>query len=291
MEMREGVVHLADGRRIGFAVCGRQDAGSRLVYNHGSPGCRLEILALQKAIDLRTADLCVVAFDRPGFGLSDPLPGRTFFDWPRDVAEAADKLGIGSMAILGASGGSPYAMACAIALADRVTRLGLVVGTGPAHAPAMDESALFRLPPRNSVVRRLQFGMLAMAFRRGKGEKVVAKSTLTLAEVDQQAMARPEVRAWFGDVFAESLRQGGRAAADETAMYWADWGFAPRDIAVETLLWYSGLDTNVPAAVGRWLHEEIADSRLEVWPHHGHFTWAFSKDLTELVADLCAVAR
>lgn len=291
MEMREGVVHLADGRRIGFAECGRPDAGSRLVYNHGSPGCRLEIAALQKVVDLRNADLCVVAFDRPGFGLSDPLPGRTFLDWPHDVGEAADKLGIGSMAMLGASGGSPYAMACAVALGDRVTRLGLVVGTGPPQARGMKDAALFRLPPRNSTIRRLQFAMLALAFRRGQGEKVVAKSAQSLAEVDRQAMGRPEVRAWFGDVFAESLRQGARAAADETAMYWTDWGFAPRDITIETLLWYSGLDTNVPAAVGRWLHEEIADSRLEVWPHHGHFTWAFSKDLIGLVADLCAVAR
>ena len=290
MELRGGVVELSDGRDLGYAEIGPRDAEAQLVYCHGSPGCRLEIGALLHAGDIGTNDLRIVAFDRPGFGLSTSQPGRTFMDFPRDLAEA-DKIGIPSMSLLGASAGAPYAMASAIALSDRIQRLGIVVGTGPPEATGMEDSALLRLPPRVAVIRRLQFAMLALAFRRGQGDRVLDKSIETLAPVDQQVMERSEVRGWFGEVFAEALRQGGKEATAEAAMYWADWGFDPSDVAVPTTLWYSGRDTNVPASVGDWLAEQIAESRLEVWPEHGHFTWVFSPELADVVGELCGVAR
>lgn len=289
MELRRGVVELSDGRDLGYAEIGPPDAEARLVYCHGSPGCRLEIGALLHSGDIATSDLRIVAFDRPGYGLSSPQPGRAFIDFADDLAEATDELGIGVMSLLGASGGAPYAMAAAIALSDRVERLGIVVGIGPPAATGMEESALWRLPPRMALLRRFQFAMLALAFRRGQGDRVLDKSIATLAPVDQQAMERTEVRRWFAEVFAESLRQGGREATAETAMYRSDWGFHPRQVPVPTTLWYSGQDTNVPAAVGRWLHEEIAGSRLEVWPQHGHFTWVFSPQLADVVDELCGV--
>lgn len=290
MELRRGVVDLVDRRKVGYAEIGPRKAESTLIYCHGSPGCSLELGALLHAADIPTQALRIVALDRPGYGLSSPQPGRKFVDWPRDLTETADKLGIDTMRVLGASGGAPYAMAAAIALKDRISRLGIVVGVGPPEAAGMDESALVRLVPRMGVVRRLQFEMLAMAFRRGSGDRVLDRSIATLGPVDRQAMERSELRSWFGQVFAESLRQGGREAAAEAGMYRTDWGFHPRDIRLDTTLWYSGQDTNVPVAVGRWLHSQIAGSRLEIWPEEGHFTWVFGPKLAQVVGELCGVA-
>ena len=39
--------------------------------------------------------------DRPGFGLSDFQEDRTYLDWPEDVRELADQLGIDRFAVLG----------------------------------------------------------------------------------------------------------------------------------------------------------------------------------------------
>ncbi len=291
VELRSGAVELTDGRQLGYAEIGPRDAESRIVYCHGSPGCRLEIGALLHAGDVPTEELRIVAFDRPGFGLSTPQPSRTFMSFAADLAEAADKLDIGVMSLLGASGGAPYAMASAIALSERVERMAIVVGAGPPGAAGMEDSAIRRLPSQWAVLRRLQFWLLAMAFRRGRGDDALDKSIATLSEVDRRAMQRSLVRRWFGEVFAESLRQGGREAAVETAMYWTDWGFNPRDVAVPVTLWYGAQDTSMPIAVGRWLQEEIPESRLEVWPEHGHFTWVFSSALADVVADLCGVAH
>jgi pimeloyl-ACP methyl ester carboxylesterase len=77
----------------------------------------------------------VIALDRPGYGLSDFRPGRAISDWPADVAQAADALGIGRFSVAGASGGGPYALACAREIPDRVVRAAVISGVGPFQVP------------------------------------------------------------------------------------------------------------------------------------------------------------
>ena len=67
----------------------------------------------------------IIAPDRPGLGLSTRLPGRQIADWPNDVRELADALGIARFAVIGISGGGPY-----------VGRLRL--GPARAHHPRRD---------------------------------------------------------------------------------------------------------------------------------------------------------
>lgn len=274
---------MVDGRNLGFADWGPPDA-TCVIYCHGSPGSRLEIEAARRALGGSGFDVRIVAFDRPGFGLSTFQAGRSFLDWPGDVAAAADALGIGTFAVVGASGGAPYAMASAIALDDRVSRLGIVVGSGPPSASGMAASAVLSEPSRNALLRRIQFGAVAAAFRHGHADRVIDRALAGFAPVDQAAMQRPEVRAWFRAVFAEAVRQGGRGTAAEAAMYWNEWGFDPADVPVETWLWYSRRDYNVPFQVGEWLHDRIAGSHLTIWPDQGHFTWAFSDECRDLIA-------
>jgi pimeloyl-ACP methyl ester carboxylesterase len=102
---REGAqLVLRDGRRLGYAQYGQPD-GEPIVYFHGHPGSRLEArLAHEPAA---APGLRVIALDRPGYGLSDFLPGRAITDWPADVTAAADALGIGRFSVAGASGGGP----------------------------------------------------------------------------------------------------------------------------------------------------------------------------------------
>jgi pimeloyl-ACP methyl ester carboxylesterase len=70
----------------------------------------------------------VVSTDRPGYGGSSPQAGRGLADWPAHVAALADHLGVERFAVLGASSGGPYAVACAALLPDRVASAGVVCG-------------------------------------------------------------------------------------------------------------------------------------------------------------------
>src|SRR5690242_4496578 len=129
---------LKDGRTLAYLDVGPADG--RVVFHfHGHGSSRLEALTLADAA--ARAGVRVIAPDRPGIGYSDPKNGDRLLDWPADVAEAADLLGIARFAVQGMSAGGPYALACAHALADRVTACSLVsavptpgiaLGAGPA---------------------------------------------------------------------------------------------------------------------------------------------------------------
>lgn len=123
---------LRDGRRLGYTEYGRSD-GEPILYFHGHPGSRLEASLAHEAA--AAFGFRVIALDRPGYGLSDFQHGRAITDWPADVAQAADALGIDSFSVAGASGGGPYALACAWRLPGRVVRAAVISGVGPFRVP------------------------------------------------------------------------------------------------------------------------------------------------------------
>ncbi len=74
----------------------------------------------------------IISVDRPGYGLSSPQPNRTILDHAKDVDYLANHLGLDSYAVLGISGGGPYALACAAMLpADKLKAVSIIGGLGP----------------------------------------------------------------------------------------------------------------------------------------------------------------
>jgi pimeloyl-ACP methyl ester carboxylesterase len=96
------VIRLRDGRRLAHSEVSDPD-GLPVFHQHGMPGSRLEHEAepdLYRSLGVR-----VITPDRPGYGLSDPHLHRPILDWPSDIAELADSLGIRRFGITGLSGG------------------------------------------------------------------------------------------------------------------------------------------------------------------------------------------
>lgn len=108
MQSKNTFITLRDGRRLAYSEYGDPE-GKPIFYFHGFPGSHHEVEYLGTAIG--ALHLRIIAPDRPGFGVSDFQPGRKFGDWPSDVIELADALGIKEFAVLGASGGGPYVLA------------------------------------------------------------------------------------------------------------------------------------------------------------------------------------
>ena len=63
-----------------------------------------------------TLGLRLITVDRPGYGRSSGQPERRFADWPADVSELMESLGVESFSIVAHSSGGPYALACAAAM-------------------------------------------------------------------------------------------------------------------------------------------------------------------------------
>src|SRR6266536_1812907 len=98
--------------------------GQPVMYFHGWPGSRLEAELVSG--EARTAGALVIAVDRPGMGGSDFQRGRRLLDWADDVVALADALQLERFAVLGVSGGGPYALACAHAIPQRVSAAATV---------------------------------------------------------------------------------------------------------------------------------------------------------------------
>ena len=114
---REATVTLPDGRRLAWSSGGAR-GGVPVIYLHGAIGTPVrrtpELDALIAALGIH-----YIAVSRPGFGRSDPCPGRRIADFPADLEHLADRLGLGRFAVVGVSAGGPYALACARALPER----------------------------------------------------------------------------------------------------------------------------------------------------------------------------
>jgi pimeloyl-ACP methyl ester carboxylesterase len=162
-------IRLRDGRRLSYAEWG--DPGGRpLLYFHGWPGSRVEARLGDEAG--RAKGIRFIAIDRPGMGLSDFQHRRTFVDWPDDVLQLAASLGFDRFAVLGISGGGPYAAACAWKLSNRLTRAGIVSCLAPLDVPgatagmSRQNRLAFQIVGRLGLLRRLLMAKSGVSVRR-----------------------------------------------------------------------------------------------------------------------------
>jgi pimeloyl-ACP methyl ester carboxylesterase len=119
---------LPDGRVLSYAEFGDPE-GYPLMFFHGYPSCRLEAWFLDPIVQRKGIRL--IAPDRPGFGRSTFQPNRQFIHYPSDIRALADHLKLERFAILGGSGGGPYALACANDISGRLSAVGLFASAGP----------------------------------------------------------------------------------------------------------------------------------------------------------------
>src|SRR6266545_2451599 len=88
-----GLLRLPDGRRLGYATRGPKHR-QPLVLHHGAPGNRLH--RPRPPTVFTDHDVLAVTYDRPGYGRSDPHPGRRSWTppatWPRSPTTSTRNL-------------------------------------------------------------------------------------------------------------------------------------------------------------------------------------------------------
>jgi pimeloyl-ACP methyl ester carboxylesterase len=268
----DGVLTLRDGRRLGYAHYGEPD-GEPIMYFHGHPGSRLEARLAHAAA--AAAGFRVIALDRPGYGLSDFLPGRAITGWPADVAQAADALSIDRFSVAGASGGGPYALACAALLPGRVVRAAVISGVGPFQVRGI--TAGMRWQNRVGFQLGARWPALARTLMRSmhrnissRPERLIDALARGMSPTDAEIVRRPEVRTLLIADITEAFRQGADGAGHDIVLLGRPWGFSPRDISQEVYLWQGEADTLVPPAMGRYLAEQIRHCHATMLPGAGH---------------------
>ncbi len=209
-------------------------------------------------------------------GLSTPQPDRRLLDWAADVRDFARQRQIEQFAALGASGGGPYALACAYALPNLLTGVTLVSAVSP-MPPTLLRSLPTPIRLMTFMARRatwaltLQNNVLSFFVKRGDSERLLRRSLSMLPESDQKLLDMPGMSSIMVQDVLESVRQGGRGAALDMGVFTApDWGFRLEDIRTRVFIWQGEDDPNATPAMAGFMAERIPDVELKLLPNTGH---------------------
>lgn len=283
--MIEGSIRLSGGRHLDYVEIGPPDAPA-VLYCHGTPGSRFELLLAQPALERNHVHMRLIGLNRPGYGTSSPVRHEGFVPWAHLVNEAADLLGLDRFAVLGASGGSPFALACAYTLSHRIDKVGIVAGVAPPHTPGMSQAATLTDEYSNPILRAIRYGSLSLATHAGLTELLSRRLIAALGPADRRVLADPRAGESLQKVLREAFAQLGRAATIESGLFMRPWDFDPNRIKQPVRIWHGTEDTRIPADVATAFADRIPNADSVLWSHHGHFSWAMSDDIASIAGFL-----
>jgi len=266
---------LNDGRTLGYADIG-DPRHFPILYFHGFPGSRLEAAFAEYTI--QQCGVRVIAVERPGYGLSSHDPQRRISDWPNDIRQLADALGLARFSLLGVSTGGVYALACAHALPDRVHSTGIAGTLAPLHQTeqlkAMDwlPRQAFKLVRDKPWLARLIIGQLCGSLIKYRPHWVVSSILPRLCESDQQAMFEVSFRREFTRSIQEAFRHGHVGPLYDLSLLSREWGFQPEDVHGPVHLWHGQGDSVIPVSMGRHLQARLPNCQSLFATSEGHLS-------------------
>jgi pimeloyl-ACP methyl ester carboxylesterase len=280
---------LESGRKVGVTTLGDPMAERIVVFCHAAPGSSQFD---PDPVVTEHRDVHIVAFDRPGYGSSDPLP---FGTWPSitraadDIAEylhamARDESGIGisrppTIGIVGWSAGGRVALAFAARHPELVDRVAIVGTPAPNDEVRWIDQPLTELSdhlatlPPDEAMEQLT-GMLkpqADAVLGADQPGDVPLDLLGASPADAEALSGPGTRDRLGRMLTDAFRQGARGVAADILSYTArPWGFEFGDVAAKTLIVNGQSDALTGNAHAAFYSKALPDARVEMIPGAGH---------------------
>ncbi len=268
------LVGVADGRSVEVLTAGPAD-GLPLVFHTGTPGGLVSyapLIEAASALELRT-----VCYARPGYGTSDPQPGRRIADAASDVARVLDRLGATTFVTAGWSGGGPHALATAALLADRCLAAATIAGVAPYTGPdwlagmAAENVAEFgaAIDSEQSLTAYLAADAAELA---GITAAQVAQALGGLASAADRAAVTGEFAEYLAESNRTALSSGIDGWRDDDLAFVRDWGFSLDQVRVPMSIWQGDQDAMVPFRHGEWLARQLPHARAHLLPGEGHLT-------------------
>ncbi len=268
---RTRILELSQGRKVCVAEYGARD-GLPVITLHGTPGSRLKYAAADATAT--SLGLRLISPDRWGYGGTDTHPKPSLSEYARDMRSLADLLGLGRFALIGISGGGPYALAAA-AHWDRAShglRSSLPWGRSPKYLGARcvrstaSASASCRAYP---AARDWSSERTAGCFR-SHPSPLSAVATFRTARADIELAAMADIGTRLAATFREGLRQGAAGPAIDLKLFSRAWDIRPGDIEATTRLWLGREDRNIPQSAVRLLAQKIPLAELTQLEGQGH---------------------
>lgn len=270
----EGTVTVRGGRKLGYAEFG-SETGRTVLWLHGTPGGRRQIPEDARVM-AEVNDLRIVGIDRPGTGMSTRHLYLNIADFAPDVALLMDELRVDRFAVVGLSGGGPYALSLAHGLPDRVVAAGVLGGVVPNVGHESSERGVVGfLAPLRPLLPFISHPLARVFQVLIMGLKPIGTQALNLfahfsPEGDQLVFARPEIKAMFLDDLIGSSRLGIDGPFNDLALFLRPWGFSMADISVPVRWWHGDADNWVPLEQAQKLVPTIPHAQLYLRPGESH---------------------
>lgn len=276
MSIETKTITLKDGRTLAYTEHGDL-SGYPVFFMHGNPGSRLmrhPDESIAESVGVR-----IIAPDRPGYGMSDFQPKRKLLDFPDDIAQLADSLGIKEFSVFGVSAGGPCAAVTAYELGDRVKSAAIVSGASPVDREDAFEgmSDAFRMAFQLSakypewLLRYLTGRQMAATL--ADPDEVLEITNARRSPGDIALLDDPAIREQVIGYWQESARQGVKGIVREAKILSSPWGFRLEDIQPRVHLWYWADDTAVPPQMGEYLAAHIPNAVTHFLPDGGHLAF------------------
>jgi pimeloyl-ACP methyl ester carboxylesterase len=270
----EGNVAVGVDRQIGFAEFG-DPQGRAVFWLHGTPGARRQI-PVEARIYAEAKHIRLIGLDRPGIGSSTSHQYPNVLAFAEDLRTIADALGIGQLAIIGLSGGGPYALACAAAMPDRVVAAGILGGVAPTVGPESVKGGAMALgtaiapfmPLIGLPLRLATVGVIRLV--RPLGSRAVDAYGRVSPIADRRLLARPEFKAMFLDDLLNGSRKQMAAPFADVVVFARDWGFRLDQVTVPVRWWHGDADHIVPFEHGRHVVSLLPDAELYTLSGESH---------------------
>ncbi|KAF2441596.1 alpha/beta-hydrolase [Karstenula rhodostoma CBS 690.94] len=284
---------LPSGRKLAFAEYGKPN-GRPVIYLHGFPMCRLEAMAFDAPAS--RANIRIIAPDRPGIGYSSFFASRTILDYAEDVTALYQHLNLRRCAILGVSGGTPFALACARALPKEcLNGVGILSGMGTYEKT---DVGLVPMPSRVTgwLARNVPRTLRVVTDAFVAGLRRVVKWTWVQQRLDQLVdQAKQSKNEWEKDALDapkqeetdenwtpmasrerllnalfEPFRQGSKGVVQEAALVSQPWGFRLEEIENAVTIWHGAKDKNASIEWIRAMARRIPEAVLKEYKEDTH---------------------
>jgi len=224
-----------------------------------------------------------VAPNRPGLGESSQQLGRTILDWPNDVAELVDALHIDRFAIVSHSGGTPYALACAWRLSERVISVNLVSAVAPRsfilnekQIPVKTRLSTWMFASMPDWVMVILLRQMAKGLHRHP-KKAYQSFLRRLPDYERKALDTPMHQKLMQTCAAEAFRQGMAGVIKDINLIFGPWGVDFQKIVQPVTLWHGECDMTAPPQIGYSLSVTIPHAELRMLSNEGHLSAWFSR--------------
>ncbi len=270
----KGTVEVEPGRLLSFAEFG-VPSERVVIWLHGTPGARTQIPEDARAM-ARREGVRVIGIDRPGIGRSTPHAYASVSAFTDDLEVVLDALGVERCAVVGLSGGGPFALAAGARLPGRVHTVGSLGGVAPVLGPDAAKGGL--VPLTRIAEPLLRFARVPFGYGLSRVVQVVTPLGSPILELyarfsppgDRALLTQADFKAVFlGDLTRQGRRQFSAPFAD-LMVFGRDWGFALDEVQVPVHWWHGHADNIVPFAHGEHMVSRLPQATLHPLVDGGH---------------------